>query len=218
MESAQDKYIREHSSSQEEALKWIEAQTNIHTNYPRMLSAGIQGRLLTMLARISGARRILEIGTFTGYSATCFAFGIPDDGHIDTFEINDELEDLTAEGWRRAGVEDKITLHIGDFSSSVKETASKIISGQAPLYDIIYIDANKREYCEYFETTLPLLKQGGIILADDVLLGGKVYEDIPSCDKQTQGLLKFNDLIKSDPRVENVILPILDGLSIILKK
>ena len=140
MESASEKYLREHSSPQSEALEWIEKQTNIRTNYPRMLSGAVQGRLLTILAEISNARNVLEIGTFTGYSATCLAYGLPEEGHIDTLEINDELEDLIREGWSRAGVEGKITLHIGD--------ARKTIATLEGPYDLVYIEANKREYPE----------------------------------------------------------------------
>ena len=210
MEQPSDKYIREHSTPQSEALEWLEKMTNIHTNYPRMLSGGVQGRFLTMLAEITGARNILEIGTFTGYSAICFAYGVGAEGHVDTLEINDELEDLTREAWEKAGVEDRITLHIGDARETIKSLSSNT-------YDLVYIDANKREYSEYYELVLPLLKEGGLILADDVLLGGKVYQETPSCDKQTQGLLAFNDKVASDPRVEVVILPIRDGLSLIRK-
>ena len=210
MEQPSDKYIREHSTPQSEALEWLEKMTNIHTNYPRMLSGGVQGRFLTMLAEITGARNILEIGTFTGYSAICFAYGVGAEGHVDTLEINDELEDLTREAWEKAGVEDRITLHIGDARETIKILSSNT-------YDLVYIDANKREYSEYYELVLPLLKEGGLILADDVLLGGKVYQETPSCDKQTQGLLAFNDKVASDPRVEVVILPIRDGLSLIRK-
>ena len=147
MESPADKYLREHSSRQSEALDWIEKQTNIHTNYPRMLSGAVQGRLLTMLVEISKAKRILEIGAFTGYSATCMAYGLPEDGHIDTLEINDELEDLMREGWSRAGVADKITLHIGD--------ACETLSTLEGPYDIVYMDANKREYVTYYNLVLP---------------------------------------------------------------
>lgn len=217
METAQDRYINNHSSESSQALQWLEKQTHIHTNYPRMLSAGVQGQFLTMITRLCGAKEILEIGTFTGYSAICFAYGIPEDGHVETLEINDELEDLTREGWQRAGVSQKINLRIGDALESLDSIACDVREGKRPLFDLVYIDANKREYCDYFEKVLPLLKSGGLILADDVLLGGKVYEEKPSCDKQTQGLLEFNDKIKSDPRVENVIIPIRDGLSMIRK-
>ncbi|MBQ0144120.1 MAG: class I SAM-dependent methyltransferase, partial [Bacteroidales bacterium] len=138
MESAEELYLRSHSTAQTEALDWLEKQTHIHTNYPRMLSGAVQGRFLTMLTRIAGARRVLEIGTFTGYSATCFAYGLDEGGMVDTLEINDELEDLIREGWRRAGTEDRITLHIGD--------ARKTLETLEGPYDIVYMDANKREY------------------------------------------------------------------------
>ena len=209
MESPADKYLREHSSRHSEALDWIEKQTNIHTNYPRMLSGAVQGRLLTMLVEISRATRILEIGAFTGYSATCMAYGLPEYGHIDTLEINDELEDLMREGWSRAGVADKITLHIGD----ARETLSTL---EGP-YDIVYMDANKREYVTYYNLAFDLVRPGGLILADDVLWDGKLWQDPVPQDKQTQGIIAFNDLVVSDPRVESVLLPIRDGLNVIHK-
>lgn len=210
MEEPVNKYIREHSTPQTKALEWLEKQTNIHTNYPRMLSGAVQGRLLTMLVELCGAENILEIGTFTGYSAICLAMGLGKKGQVDTLEINDELEDLTREAWSRAGLSDRINLHIGD----ARETL-KAMEGRE--FDLIYIDANKREYCEYFNLVIGMLKKGGLILVDDVLLGGKVYEAEPSCDKQTQGLLAFNDMVARDPRVEVVIIPVRDGLSLIRK-
>lgn len=210
MESASEKYLREHSSPQSEALEWIEKQTNIRTNYPRMLSGAIQGSLLTILAEISNARNVLEIGTFTGYSATCLAYGLPEEGHIDTLEINDELEDLIREGWSRAGVEGKITLHIGD--------ARKTIATLEGPYDLVYIDANKREYSEYYDLVFDLVRPGGLILADDVLWDGKLWQDPLPQDKQTLGIAAFNDKVMADPRVESVLLPIRDGLNVIRKK
>lgn len=210
METPLEKYIREHSSAQTEALEWIQKQTNIHTNYPRMLSGPVQGQLLTTLVSISGAKNILEIGTFTGYSAVCLAYGLVSGGHIDTLEINDELEELTRQGWERAGVSGLITLHIGNALDYLR-TCDKT-------YDLVYIDANKREYLDYYEAVMPMVRSGGLILADDVLLGGKVYDDQPSCDKQTRGLMAFNDAVASDSRVRTVILPVRDGLSIIMKK
>jgi len=213
MESLSEKYIRTHSTPQCEALSWIERQTNIHTNYPRMLSGSVQGRFLTMLVQLSGASNILEIGTFTGYSAACLAMGLSEGGHVDTLEINDELEDLTREGWERAGVSDRISLHIGDACQTIRK-----LDVEGSRYDLVYIDANKREYCQYYELVKPLLNSGGLILADDVLLGGKVFGNTSSTDKQTLGLLAFNDLVVADPDVELVILPIRDGLSVIRKK
>lgn len=210
MESAADRYLREHSSPQSEALEWIEKQTNIRTNYPRMLSGAVQGRLLTILAEISNARNVLEIGTFTGYSATCMAYGLPEDGHIDTLEINDELEDLIREGWERAGVDSKITLHIGD--------ARKTLATLEGPYDLVYIDANKREYSEYYDLVFDLVRPGGLILADDVLWDGKLWQDPVPQDRQTQGIAAFNDKVMADPRVESVLLPIRDGLNVIRKR
>jgi len=210
METAKDKYLREHSSAQSEALDWIEKQTNIHTNYPRMLSGAVQGRLLTMLVEISGARNILEIGAFTGYSATCMAYGLPSDGHIDTLEINDELEDLMREGWKRAGVSDLITLHIGD--------ARKTLETLEGPYDLVYMDANKREYVDYYNLLFDKVRPGGLILADDVLWDGKMWQDPMPQDKQTLGIAAFNDMVVADKRVESVLLPIRDGLNVIRKK
>lgn len=208
--SREEQYVAEHSSPQSEALEWIQKQTHIRTNYPRMLTGAVQGRFLTMLARISGAERVLEIGTFTGYSSTCFAYGIKEGGMVDTLEINDELEDLILEGWERAGVRDRITLHIGD----AKETL-RTLSGP---YDIVYMDANKREYCDYYDLIFDLVRPGGLILADDVLWDGKLWQDPMPSDKQTLGIAAFNDMVATDSRVESVILPWRDGLNIIRKK
>jgi len=213
METPIDKYIREHSSEQSEALMWLQKQTNIKTNYPRMLSGSVQGRLLTMLVEMTRAKSVVEIGCFTGYSATCMAYGLPEGGHVDTLEINDELEDLTREGWERAGVTDKITLHIGD----AKDTLARF-KEEGKTFDFVYMDANKREYLDYYDLLMDMIVPGGVILVDDTLLGGKVYAEKVSCDKQTQGLVAFNETIIKDNRVEVVILPIRDGLTIIRKK
>ena len=208
--SREEQYVAEHSSPQSEALEWIQKQTHIRTNYPRMLTGAVQGRFLTMLARISGAERVLEIGTFTGYSSTCFAYGIKEGGMVDTLEINDELEDLIREGWERAGVMDRITLHIGDAKGTLRT-----LSGP---YDIVYMDANKREYCDYYDLIFDLVRPGGLILADDVLWDGKLWQDPMPSDKQTLGIAAFNDMVAADSRVESVILPWRDGLNIIRKK
>lgn len=210
MEKAQDRYIREHSTRPEEALEWIEKQTNIHTNYPRMLSGSVQGELLRILVGATGAERVLEIGSFTGYSAACMALGMSGGGHIDALEINDELEPLMREGWLRAGVADRITLHIGD--------AREILPGLEGPYDFVFIDANKREYSSYLDMVYGKVRKGGLIVADDVLWDGKVYADPLPRDAQTEGLLSFNDKVVSDPGLEVVMLPLRDGLSIIRKK
>lgn len=212
MESAQDKYIEEHCSISNEALDWLERQTNIRTNYPRMLTGKVQGEFLYMMTRMISPRNVLEIGTFTGYSAICMALALEREGHIDTLEINDELEDLILEGFERAGVSGRVSLHIGD--------AVEFLRGQdeKKLYDLTFIDANKREYPDYYELALTLTRPGGFILADDVLWDGKVYAEQVPTDKQTSGIVRFNDLAASDPRVETVILPVRHGLSIIRKK
>lgn len=212
MESAQDKYIEEHCSISNEALDWLERQTNIRTNYPRMLTGKVQGEFLYMMTRMISPRNVLEIGTFTGYSAICMALALEGEGHIDTLEINDELEDLILEGFERAGVSGRVSLHIGD--------AVEFLRGQdgKKFYDLTFIDANKREYPDYYELALTLTRPGGFILADDVLWDGKVYAEQVPTDKQTSGIVRFNDLAASDPRVETVILPIRHGLSIIRKK
>lgn len=212
MESAQDKYIEEHCSISNEALDWLERQTNIRTNYPRMLTGKVQGEFLYMMTRMISPRNVLEIGTFTGYSAICMALALEEEGHIDTLEINDELEDLILEGFERAGVSGRVSLHIGD--------AVEFMRGQdgKKLYDLTFIDANKREYPDYYELALTLTRPGGFILADDVLWDGKVYAEQVPTDKQTSGIVRFNDLAASDPRVETVILPVRHGLSIIRKK
>lgn len=212
MESAQDKYIEEHCSISNEALDWLERQTNIRTNYPRMLTGKVQGEFLYMMTRMISPHNVLEIGTFTGYSAICMALALEGEGHIDTLEINDELEDLILEGFERAGVSGRVSLHIGD--------AVEFLRGQdgKKLYDLTFIDANKREYPDYYELALTLTRPGGFILADDVLWDGKVYAEQVPTDKQTSGIVRFNDLAASDPRVETVILPVRHGLSIIRKK
>jgi len=208
-QSLTEGYIASHSTAPS-GLEWIVRQTHIRTNYPQMLSGPVEGQLLGMLVKISGARRVLEIGTFTGYSAACMALSLPEGGHLDALEINDELEDLILEGWERAGVSSMISLHIGD----ALETISRL---DGP-YDLVFIDANKREYPDYYRMVLPLLPSGGLIVADDVMLGGKVLGESPATDPQTSGLISFNDMVSSDPAVELVMLPLRDGLSIIRKK
>lgn len=213
MESPIEKYIKEHSSIPNNALDWVEKQTNIKTNYPRMLSGRITGELLTLIAKMINAHHILEIGCFTGYSTICLAEGIIGEGYVDSLEINDELENLILEGWEKAGISNKARLHIGDALESIKR-----FSYEKRTYDLVYIDANKREYLAYYKAVMPLLKSGGIIIADDTMLGGKVYDTPQTSDKQTRGLIEFNDYITNDTAVESVMLPLRDGLSIIRKK
>jgi predicted O-methyltransferase YrrM len=218
------KYIEEHATRQSEALDWVVKQTHIRTNHARMLSGALQGQLMRMMVQMSGARRILELGTFTGYSAICLASGLPEDGHLDTLELNDELEDLILEGFERAGLADMIDLHIGDCKQTLcrfREEMGLAEGSKADsdkLYDIVYMDANKREYCEYYDLVFDMVRPGGLILADNVLWDGKVCQDPLPQDKQTLGIARFNDIVRDDRRVESVILPLRDGLNVIRKK
>ena len=234
-------YIEQHATKPDAALDWVIKQTHIRTNHARMLSGHLQGELMRILVQISGARRILELGTFTGYSATCMATVLPSDGHLDTLELNDELEDLILEGFERAGVENKVQLHIGDCKETLVRLRSEMGLGAvgsegterpegaerpveagsadaAKLYDIVYIDANKREYCEYYDLVFDMVRPGGLILADNVIWDGKVCMDPLPQDKQTLEIVRFNNKVSADPRVESVILPLRDGLNIIRKK
>ena len=206
-------YIKDHATTPSEALAWVEKQTHIRTNHARMLSGAVQGQIMRMLVQTSGASSILELGTFTGYSAICLASAMPEGGHLDTLEINDELEDLILEGFDRAGLADVIDLHIGD----CKETLRRF-NEEGRKYDFVYMDANKREYCEYYELIFDMVRPGGLILADNVLWDGKVCQDPLPQDKQTLGIVAFNDMVSADPRVESVILPLRDGLNLIRKK
>jgi len=216
--SPEDRYIIEHSSPEAEGLEWIRRQTFLHTNHARMMSGQVQGRLITMLTASLGVGRALEIGTFTGFTSACIALGLKKAAetaghtgtvHLDTLEINDELESMIHEGWRRTGVDELITLHIGD----ARETLATM---HGP-YDMAYIDANKREYRAYFEGVLPLVRKGGIILADNTLWDGKVLEDPMPHDAQTTEIALFNEEVARDPRVETVIIPLRDGLTMMRK-
>ena len=210
------KYIEDHASVPNEALDWVVKQTHIRTNHARMLSGAAQGQLMRMIAQMCGAKRILELGTFTGYSAICLASALPEAGHLDTLELNDELEDLILEGFEKAGLADRISLHIGDCKETLIKMRSEIKENE--LYDLVYIDANKREYCEYYDLVFDMIRPGGLILADNVIWDGKVCQDPLPQDKQTLSIVRFNDMVSKDHRVESVILPIRDGLNIIRKK
>ena len=212
-------YIEKHATKPDEALDWVVKQTHIRTNHARMLSGLIQGQFLRMISQMCGAKRILELGTFTGFSAICLASGMGEGGHLDTLELNDELEDLILEGFERAGLEEVIQLHIGDCKETLKTLRREMgLPESDKLYDIVYMDANKREYCEYYDLVFDMVRPGGLILADNVLWDGKVCQNPLPQDKQTQGIARFNDMITKDRRVESVILPIRDGLNVIRKK
>lgn len=175
-----------------------------------MVSGHLQGRLLVMLCRMIHPKRVLELGTFTGYSALCFAEGTDEDAEIHTIERNDELEGMAKSWFSRSEYGHKVNLHIGD--------ALKLIPMMEGFFDLVFIDADKRQYIEYYEAVLPKVQSGGFILADNVFWSGKILREIAPNDTQSIAVSNFNDYIAKDSRVEKIILPIRDGLTIIYKK
>lgn len=189
----------------------VARETHLQTINPRMMSGHFQGCILKMLVRMAQPMRLLEIGTFTGYSALCMAEGLPIGGHIDTIEIDDELEAFIRQNFAQSPYNESITLHIGD--------ARQVVPQIDGTFDFVFIDADKREYRDYYELVLPRVRCGGFILADNTLWDGKVLiENPPSGDHQTIAVKQFNDFIAADPRIEKVILPLRDGLTLIRKK
>ncbi len=203
-------YILSHIEAEPDYLYRLYRESNIRLVRGHMVSGHLQGQLLKTLVHMIRPRRVLEIGTFTGYSALCMASALPDDGQVVTYEINDELEDFTRpwlEGSPWAG---RIDFRIGDVLTGLPKD-------EAP-FDLIFIDGNKRQYTEYFELALQHLNDGGFILADNTLWDGHVIDPAYDHDAQTLGIRRFNDLVAKDPRVETVILPLRDGLSILRKR
>ncbi len=199
-------YIESHISAEPPHLQKLYRDTWLHRLYPRMCAGHVQGRLLKMLTAMISPRRVLELGTFSGYSAMCIAEGMDQSGEVHTVEIDDEQADSLRELFATAPGA-RITLHIGD--------ALAVVPSLPGGWDMVYIDANKRQYTEYFEMVLPLVRQGGFILADNTLWDGKVATG--SHDPQTLGIERFNDAVARDPRVETAIIPIRDGLTLLRK-
>ena len=204
-----DKYIAEHSSPEGDYLYRLFRATHVEILAPQMASGHIQGRLLKFIVKMISPKRILEIGTFTGYSALCMAEGLGEGGKLFTFEVEDELEDFTRRWINGSPYADKVEFIIGDALKIVPELGEK--------FDLVFIDGNKREYIQYYELALEYLNEGGWILADNTLWDGHVIEPERQ-DAQTNGVRAFNDLVRNDERVEAVILPLRDGLTIIRKK
>lgn len=200
-------------------LEEINRKVNLRLLYPRMCSGHLQGRILTMLTAMISPRRALEIGTYAGYSALCIAEGLPPEGHLDTIEIDDEMEPFILSNFARSPLGRKITLHIGDVAQVLPklmdETPAGGVEKPCRRFDMVYMDANKRTYWETFELILPMVRPGGFILADNTLWGGKVLDPEANHDAQTRGICSFNDRLASDPRVSRVILPLRDGLTLI---
>lgn len=200
-------YIEEHISEEPAHLAKLYRHTQLTRLYPRMCSGHIQGRMLKMLTQMISPMRVLELGTFTGYSALCMAEGMPDGAELHTIELDDEYADDIRSFFESAPCGGKITLHIGDALELTRQLPGP--------WDMVFIDANKRQYSEYYEAVLPLVPSGGYIIADNTLWSGKVTEDCH--DAQTDAIRRFNDLVAADPRVEKVILPLRDGMTIIRK-
>ncbi len=204
-----EEYILRHIDAEPEHLRQLDRDTHVRLLYPRMCSGHLQGRLLKMLVRMINPQHVLELGTYSGYATQCLAEGLlRDEAHIDTIEIDDELEDFIRQHLSQSPVASRITLHIGD--------AVEILSSLNRQFDLIYIDANKRDYITYYNLAMAHLVPGGFIIADNTLWDGKVV-DPASHDPQTRGIRAFNDQVASDPRVEKVILPLRDGLTLIRK-
>ncbi|MBQ2067487.1 MAG: O-methyltransferase [Paludibacteraceae bacterium] len=206
-----EEYISIHSTPENEALEAITRDTYVHVLNPHMLSGQVQGRVLSMISHMIRPQHILELGTFTGYSALCLAEGLAEGGKLVTIEHNDELEDTIRRNLSRSPLSDRIELVIGD----AKEVINR--PNLVNQYNLVFIDADKREYCTYIDLVYPLVPVGGFILADNTLWDGHIIDPAYDKDKQTLGLRAFNDQIKEDDRFEQVILPLRDGLTIIRK-
>ena len=205
-----DDYILAHIEPEPDYLYRLWRATNIHTIHGRMASGHLQGRLLKMLVQMIKPRNVLEVGTFSGYSAIAMAEGLEGDGHLYTFEINDEMEDFTRPWIENSPVADRITFIIGDANIEAPRLGLS--------FDMAFMDGDKRTYKDTYENILPLMNPGGIIVADNTLWDGHVTDPAYSHDRQTQGIVGFNDYLMSDSRVEQVILPLRDGLTLIRKK
>ena len=206
-----EEYILSHIDPEPELLKRMTREAHVKLLRPRMISGNVQGRLLKVLTSMLMPQNILEIGTFTGYSALCIAEGAPDTSKIVTVEIDDEMESFIRKYFQESEYGHKIELKIGDAIELMHDYEDNY-------FDLIFIDANKRDYCSYYNIAFDKLRKGGVILADNTLWNGKVIDQKFQNDDQTKGVLKFNSLIKKDSRIEKVILPIRDGLTIIRKK
>ena len=206
-----EEYVLGHIDEEPEALARIDHDTHVQNYYWHMCSGHLQGRLIKMLTGMIKPRRVLELGTFSGYSALCLAEGLADDDcRVDTIEVNDEQEDFIREHLALSPYGKRVRLHIGD--------ALEIVPSLGERYDLVFIDANKRQYVEYYQMVMDYLNDGGYIIADNTLWAGKVVDPKAQREAQTRGVMAFNDLVKEDPRVECVIIPVRDGLTLIHKR
>lgn len=206
-----EKYIEAHTAEENTLLQQINRDTHLEVMRPRMLSGHVQGRLLSLFSKMISPKNILEIGTYTGYSAICMAEGLQEDGQLITIDVNEELEDRVNGYFEQAGLTDQIEFKIGN--------AMEIIPTLTQQFDLVFIDADKSNYSNYLELVVDKVPAGGYIIADNVLWSGKVVEKFrKSLDKDTEALLKFNKAVHQDDRFENVLLGVRDGLMILRKK
>ena len=205
-----DDYILDHTSPEPDYLYRLWRATNVKTLHGRMASGHLQGRLLKMLVEMIRPQNVLEVGTFSGYSAISMAEGLTEGGRLYTFEVNDEMEDFTRPWIEQSAVADKITFIIGDALDGAPRLGVE--------FDMVFIDGDKRAYCDYYDMALSVLRPGGFIVADNTLWDGHVTDPAYDHDQQTQGIRRFNDYVAGDPRTEQVILPMRDGLTLIRKK
>jgi len=201
-----ENYIEKHSATEPELLQQLNKETYQKILQPRMLSGHFQGRVLSMLSKIINPKHILELGTYTGYATLCLAEGLKSDGTIDTIDINEELEDIQQKYFSSSAFKDQIIQHVGN--------ALDIVPNLKKKFDLVFIDADKENYINYWNLIIPMMNKGGIILSDNVLWSGKVLEDVQKNDKSTPILLEYNKIVNEDPRVETVLLPIRDGLTV----
>ena len=208
MNARLEQYLSDHITPEDPVLEELYRQTHIRFVNPNMVSGHLQGKLLEFISLMTGPENILEIGTFTGYSAICLSKGLKPGGKLITTEINDELADFSSTYFKKAGVDDRIILIPG--------RAQDIIPGLDSMFDLVFIDGDKREYIEYYRLIFDKVKKGGYILVDNVLWGGKVLEK-DTRDPQTKGVIDFNNMIKTEKNIEEVIIPVRDGLMLIRK-
>lgn len=204
-----DEYCLKHTTKADEVLDMLNRETQTSVLNPRMISGNLQGQFLSMISRMLKPKNILEIGTYTGYSAICLAKGLPVDGVLHTIDINEELEEFCAKYFKMAGFEHQIVQHIGEAITVIPK-----IEGN---FDLVFIDADKANYPKYFDLLIDRLTSGAWIVADNVLWSGKVLEEVQEKDKATKALLQYNKMVHEDPRVENLLLPLRDGLMICRK-
>jgi len=203
---ALEDYIARHSEDEPELLQRLNKETHQKILQPRMLSGHFQGRVLSILSKIAAPKHILELGTYTGYATLCLAEGLKTDGTIDTIDINEELEEIQQKYFQLSPYKHQIIQHFGN--------ALDIIPNLNKKFDIVFIDADKENYIHYWNLIIPMMNKGGIVLSDNVLWSGKILEEVKSNDRSTRILLEYNEITKKDPRVETVLLPIRDGLTV----